>query len=328
MAVESNQKLKILYLMEILRQDTDEDHIVSMAEIISKLEAYGIKAERKGIYSDIETLRQYGMDIVLEKNPTGYRLDSREFELSQLKMLVDSVQSSRFLSTKNSNELIKLLESFTSRHKASELQREVYVADRVKSANENAANNVDYIHKAIFNNSQIKFKYLEWNMKKELEAKKNGDFYIVSPISLVWSEGNYYLIAFDEKDKKVKHYRVDKMKTISLTGDKRNLSSENKQFNMAVFSKKTFGMFGGEETSVDVIFPKKLIGVVIDRFGVDTPIIPIEDKQFKAILKVVVSNQFFGWITGLGEGVVIAGPEKTKKEYKKFLKGILKEYKQ
>lgn len=328
MAVESNQKLKLLYLWDILKQDTDENHIVSMSQIISKLEQRGIRAERKGIYTDIETLKQYGLDIILAKNPTGYYLDSREFDLPQLKMLVDSVQSSKFMSVKNTNELIKKLESFTSVYKANQLQRNIYVADRVKTANENASNNVDYIHEAIYKNYQIKFRYYEWNIQKELVSKKNGEPYVVSPISLVWSDENYYLVAYDEKVKKIKHYRVDKMKNLSITGDKRTMTEEAKSFNMAIFSKKTFGMYGGDEVSLDIVFPNKLIGVVMDRFGKDTPIIPVSDKKFKAILKVVVSRPFYGWLTGLGEGITIVGPENIAKDYKKYLKAILKEYKQ
>lgn len=326
MAKSPNQKLKILFLLDMFWRNTDEEHILSMKEIISKLEANDIKAERKSVYDDIEALRLMGYDIEIKKNPTGYYLASRNFELPELKLLVDSVSSSKFLSETKSNELIKKLESLCNKYQASQLQRQVYVADRVKTTNESIYYNVDEIHNAISSNKCICFNYYEWTSKKVLEAKKNGEIYMVSPISLMWSDENYYLVGFDVNNSKVKHYRVDKMKNISISDEKRTLNDEIKSFNIAKFSKSTFGMYGGEEVNVELVYPKKYIGVMIDRFGNDIPIVPMKDNKYKTIVKIVKSNQFYGWITGLGSDMVIAGPENIIKEYKKYLKNIIANY--
>ena len=326
MAVANNKKMKLLFLLDILRKNTDENHIISMKEILSKLEMEGISAERKSIYADIETLKEYGFDIEMRKNPTGYMLASREFELPELKLLVDSVQASKFLSEKKSNELIKKLESMTSKYESNELQRQVYVADRVKTTNEGIFYNVDKIHKAILGNSKIAYKYLEWNEKKELVAKKQGKEYIVSPISLVWSDENYYLVAYSEEDAKIKHYRVDKMKDILVTKLQRDIPKDAKNFNLAKFSKGTFGMYGGDEVSVDLLFSKSLIGVMIDRFGNNIPIIPKGDNCYKTIVNVVKSGQFFGWLTGLGKDVKLIGPQNVVDEYKDYLNSIVENY--
>ena len=326
MAKSSNQKLKLLFLLDMFWRNTDEEHILTMKEILSKLEANDIKAERKSIYDDIEALRLMGYDIEMKKNPTGYYLASRSFELPELKLLVDSVSSSKFLSETKSNELIKKLESLCNKYQASQLQRQVYVADRVKTPNENIYYNVDEIHNAISLNKCICFKYLEWTSKKTLETKKNGEIYEVSPVSLVWSDENYYLVGYDIKSSKVKHYRVDKMKNISISDEKRVSNEEIKNFNIAKFSKSTFGMYGGEDVNVELVYPKKYIGVMIDRFGYDVPIIPIKDDKYKTIVKVAKSNQFYGWITGLGNDMILAGPEDVVKEYKKFLKDIIANY--
>lgn len=326
MAKSENQKLKILYIIDILKRYTDENHLITTREIIQRLEAYDIKAERKSIYNDIETLRKYGYEIILSKSPMGYYLADYVFELPELKMLVDAVCASKFLSEKKSQQLIKKLENFTSKYEAKRLERQVYVADRVKTVNENIYYNVDNIHEAIQENVKIKFKYLEWNDKKNLVLKKNGSEYLVSPISLVWNDENYYLVAYEEIEKNIKHYRVDKMKDIVLLEEKRSDESEHIKFDPAKFSKKTFGMYGGENIKIGLEFPKHMIGVMLDRFGNDIPVIKTDEDRYKTTVDVVKSSQFFGWLTGLGRGVRLLGDEAVLNEYKKYLEDILKEY--
>lgn len=322
-----NQKIKILYLLDILREYTDEQHILNTEEIIEKLDAYGISAERKSIYSDISNLKEYGYDIQMKKNPTGYYLADREFQLPELKILVDSVQSSKFLSKNKSNELIKTLEKFASKYEAKQLQRQVYVADRVKTTNESIYYNVDEIENSISSNKKIEFKYYVWNVSKKLIEKNNGQKYVVSPISLVWSDENYYLVAVDHNDNdKIKHYRVDKMKSIGILDEKRKMSDEDKKFNLAIFSKKTFGMYSGDECEVGLVFPEYMIGVIIDRFGTDIPLYVQKDGLVKAKIKVSKSKQFFGWLTGLGGDVKMVEPASMISEYKEYLKGIVDKY--
>lgn len=321
-----NQKLKILYLLDMLKKETDENHAISMNHIIDGLARVGIKAERKSIYDDIESLRSYGYDIILQKNPTGYYLVNDGFEIAELKTLVDIVLSSKFLSEKKSGQLIKKLENLTSRHEATSLQRQVYVADRVKATNESIYYNVDDIHEAIKRDANITFKYLEWSESKKLVPRKNGSKYVVSPISLVWSEENYYLVGYDNMADKVKHYRVDKIKDIEILEEKRCEESKKIKFDPAKFSKSTFGMYGGENIRVQLTFKKNMIGVMIDRFGKDIPIIKKDEETYTTNVSVVKSNQFFGWITGLGQDVQITGDDEVIEEYKAYLKKIIKTY--
>ncbi len=218
MAKGTNQKLKLMYLMKILLEKTDEGHSITMPEIIESLKAYDITAERKSIYADMEALRTYGMDIIGEqKNKTYYyHVGNRQFELAELKLLVDSVQSSKFITAKKSNELIKKIEGFASKYEAKQLQRQVFVTERIKTMNESIYYNVDKIHAAIGANVKIKFQYFQWNVDKKMELRHASEFYYISPSALSWDNENYYLIGFDSEAYMIKHYRVDKMLTIEL----------------------------------------------------------------------------------------------------------------
>ena len=212
MAKSSGQKLKLLYLIKMLRENTDENHPMSTPDIIKYLENQGIHAERKSIYNDMECLADFGYDVVQVQSRLGggYYLGSREFELPELKLLVDAVQSSRFITTKKSRELIRKLEQIAGKNDAGKLQRQVYVAGRIKTENESIYYNIDAIHRAIQENRQITFVYLDWNLQKELVPRPGGDK-CVSPWALIWRDENYYLAAYDSEDRVIKHYRVDKM---------------------------------------------------------------------------------------------------------------------
>ena len=326
MAVQ-NQKKKLLSLMQILRERTDENHLMSATDLCNALEEYGITAERKSIYSDIEALQDYGMDIVQKKGTnSGYYVASREFELAELKLLVDAAQASKFITKKKTEELIKKLEGLTSRYEARQLQRDVYIYNRTKAQNETIFYNVDYVHDAMNANVQIRFQYSEWTVKKELKLKKDGAFYAVSPWALTWDDENYYLIAYDAGADMIKHYRVDKMQKISLLEEKRIGREKFQEFDLAAFAKKTFGMYGGSDEHVTLRCKNHLAGVVIDRFGQDTFMIPGDDGYFKAKVLVSVSPQFFGWVTGIGDGMQILGPECVREQYKAYLTGLLEQY--
>ena len=323
-----NQKKKLLAVMQILLQRTDEKHTMSAIDICNALESiYGISAERKGIYTDIEVLKEMGFDIMQNKGSTpGYYMGSREFELPELKLLVDAVQSSKFITSKKSEKLIRKLEGLTSTYEAQQLQRQVFICDRPKTENETIFYSVDRIHDALFGNVQIAFQYAEWTVQKELRLKKGGEFYVVSPWALTWDDENYYLVAYDEKADMLKHYRVDKMKNLSLLNEKRLGKEKFEHFNLPAFAKKTFAMYGGRDERVSLLCRKELAGVMIDRFGKDVMMIPVDDEHFKMTALMTVSDQFFGWITGLGKGVQIVSPERVKEEYQEYLKEILKQY--
>lgn len=328
MAKAFNQKLKILYLIQMLYQKTDEEHTVSMQQILHMLEQHGISAERKSIYDDMETLRQFGFDILFRKSqPAGYYLGSRNFELPELKLLVDAVQSSRFITTKKSEELIQKLEGLTSENEARQLQRQVYVNNRIKTMNESIYYNVDKIHSAITENHPISFQYFEWNVNKEMQLRKSGARYLVSPWILCWADDNYYLVAFEHSTEKVKHYRVEKMVDIQILTESRMGQEKVEDLDAGKYAKKTFGMFGGKVQTVEIAFKDKYAGVVIDRFGKDVVIKPQKDGTFKTRVEVAVSEPFFGWISGLGSGVRILKPKVVVEEYRDFLKKLMKQYK-
>ena len=328
MAKGVNQKQKILYLRQILLERTEEKHPISMAEILEALEAYGIQAERKSIYADIETLKNFGMDIIHRREqPSGYCVVSREFELPELKLLVDAVQSSKFLTARKSEQLIRKLESLTSRYEAKQLARQVVVTDRIKTMNESIYYNVDEIHLAISENVKIRFQYGEWTISKELRLKRDGAWYVISPWALTWDDENYYMIGYDREAEQIKHYRVDKMRRISLTGEPREGQSTFDRLDMGRYTKKTFGMFGGEDETVVLTCQNHLAGVIIDRFGSEVPMRSAGEGLFSARVTVAVSPQFFGWLAGLGDGVQVTGPARIRKAYRAYLENILKAYK-
>ena len=327
MAKNSNQKLKLLYIMGALAEKSDENHRISVKQLIDELNLYGIKAERKSIYDDIESLRLWGMDILYSKEkPAGYFLAEREFQLPELKLLVDAVQASKFITAKKSNELIKKLESLVSIYEAKQLHRQVYVTNRIKTMNENIYYNVDKINEGIMANVKIKYKYFEWNIDKRMHPKRNGRAYIISPWVLTWDDENYYMIGFDNKAGLIKHYRVDKMKSIELTKAPREGKDAMKDFDIAGFAKKTFGMFGGKNEAVTLRCENRLVGTIIDRFGDDVILCKEDDEHFSVTQEVTVSSQFYGWIMGLGSGVKITAPADVAGEFTQKLREILGNY--
>ena len=308
MARGSNQKLKILYLMKIFLEKTDSEHSLTLAEIIDELEKYGISAERKSLYDDIDNLRAYGMDIETTRDTrVRYYVANRLFELPELKLLVDAVQASKFITARKSGELIKKLESFSSTYEAMKLQRQVYVANRIKAMNESIYYNVDFIHSATNDNKKITFKYYEWTPEKEKKLRHGGATYSVSPWALTWDDEYYYMIAYDSSAELIKHYRVDKMVNIGISDDIREGAQMFEDFDMAIYSKQVFGMFGGELTTVLLECDNSLAGVIIDRFGTDVTIMPKGDK-FHVSIRVMVSPTFISWALGFGGKLKILSP--------------------
>lgn len=326
MAKSANHKLKLLYLMKILLEKTDEAHSLSVPQMIEELGRYGISAERKSIYDDLEALKVYGLDIeTMRTRTTGYYVANRTFELPELKLLVDSVQASKFITHKKSMELIQKIESFASIYEAQLLRRQVYVANRVKSMNESIYYNVDAIHSAIGENKQIVFRYFEYTVTKQRKFKRDGQCYQISPLALCWADGNYYMVGFDSEAGIVKHYRVDKMLGISHADAVREGLEEFSKLDMAVYSRKIFSMFGGREERVTMQFDKQLVGVVIDRFGRDVMILKSDDTHFAVHADVFVSPQFFGWLCGFGGKAKILAPEDVAAEFRAHVAAVLEE---
>ena len=249
---------------------TDEDHSLTMPQIMQELEKYGVTAERKSIYADFNDMTdKLGIDIVKEQvgRETYYHVASREFELAEVKLLIDAIQSSKFITEKKSDALIKKVKGLVSEYQANQLQRQVYVQGRIKTMNETIYYGVDDIHKAISENRKVRFKYYQWNIEKKLVLRHNGDWIVVSPWALTWDDENYYLVAYDALTKKCKHYRVDKMMKIEMLDEPREGEEIFKNFDMAAYAKATFGMYQGNKEKVHIQFPNSMCGVFIDRFA-------------------------------------------------------------
>ena len=324
MARSAYQKLKPLYIMNYLLQNSDEDHLVSMSQLIEHLAAHGIPSERKSVYDDIEALRVFGLDIVQGgsgKN-AGYYIANRSFELPELKLLVDSVQSSKFITHKKTATLIKKIETLASIHEAQLLNRQVYVKNRIKTMNESIYYNIDAIQSGISQNKKIQFKYFEYTVQKTRHYRKDGAFYVVSPFARTWDDENYYLVAFDSQAGIIKHYRVDKMTEISSTEEDRDGLDAYQALDMAVYARKVFGMFSGEEESVQLRFENHLVGAVLDRLGQDVFIIADGDDHFTVRADVVVSPQFFAWVTGFGAAAQIIGPDDVVEKMRQHINSV------
>ena len=326
MARQPNQKLKLLYLLKILTENTDEAHALTMTQLIEMLEGYGVSAERKSIYDDIEALRTFGVDVATTPNRTvGYYIAERDFSLPELKLLVDAVQSSKFITTKKSLELIAKIENLASRHEASQLQRQVFVQNRIKTMNESIYYNVDFIHSAISQNVRIAFLYFMWDVHGERVLRRGGAEYKVSPWALTWDDENYYLVAYDEADEKIKHYRVDKMMRIRLLGEARTGQDVFAKFDTAVYSKKIFGMYGGEEKLVKLRCARSLAGVIIDRFGKDSMLVEDGDG-FTVTVRVFESPTFLSWVMGFGRDMQVLSPASTREALAKQARDVLSLY--
>ena len=325
----ANQKFKLYRLAQIMLENTDDEHYITMPEIMEELGKYEVTADRKTIYADLRDLSVLGIEV--EGEPIGnryhYRVVNRPFELPELKLLVDSIQSSKFITEKKTNTLIKKLEKLVSKYDAQRLQRQVYVSGRIKTMNESIYYTVDAIHNAISENKKIKFQYFQWNVKKEMELRHGGAWYHISPWGLSWDDENYYLIAYDSSEGIIKHFRVDKMLYIKSNGKGREGRQAFKSFDMAAYARKMFGMYGGKEEWVRIECDNSFAGVMIDRFGKDVSMIRLDDKRFVVNVEVAVSRQFLAWIISLGEGVTLVGPDNVVEMMNIEIDRLIKQYK-
>lgn len=327
MANSPNSKKKLLALMKILTTYTDEKHPMTVKQIIAELKKYGIDAERKSIYMDINILCEFGMDIICERSKVNkYYVGIRDFELPELKLLVDAVQCSKFITPKKSKELIKKIERLTSIHEAKELHRDVIIDNRVKMINENIYYNVDTIHRAIRENKQISFNYFEFTVDKKMKLRRDGQKYFASPYALMWSEGNYYLVAYYERYQSISNFRVDRMLNIELIEEERYFPDEYKDFSVAKYSKKIFSMFSGKTQTVRLEFHNSLINAVIDKFGVDINICKNSEETFQIVIDIVPSETFFGWLFMFGDKVRIISPGTVIQKMEEMIKRVSKIY--
>jgi predicted DNA-binding transcriptional regulator YafY len=312
------QKLKVMYLLKILLENSDEKHVMSMNDIIEHLATFEIMSERKSIYDDIDCLRTMGYDIICQKGRyIGYYIGKRDFELAELKLLVDSVQSSKFITIKKSGELIDKISNLTSKHYAKEMQRQVYITDRVKTINETIYYNVDTLHNAIAEGVKIAFKYYEYNLQKKRQIRNNGDEYVVSPYNLAYSDDNYYLIAHSPRHEGLSHFRVDRMDSIRFLDEKAAGIKKitNADFNLGDYLKKTFDMYHGETKSVSLLCNKDIINPIIDKFGQDVLIRKEDEESFIVTVNVNVSPTFYAWVFTFSDKIKIISPNEVVSEF-------------
>ncbi len=327
MAKGQNQKAKLLYLARILSQQTDQEHPMTLARMMELLQAQGIDVrDRKSLYDDLETLRVFGLDIEKQRDgrSVGYFVAAREFELPELKLLVDAVQSSRFITRKKTDQLIRKVESLASVHQGRQLQRQVFVTRRIKAMNESIYYTVDALHEAIDSGKQIRFHYFEWALGRgrervEKHLRKNGDWYRVSPWWLIWDNENYYLVAYDQLSRDVRHYRVDKMQDLEILDEPREGKELLAAFDPGAYAGSLFGMYHGELETVKIRFENSLIGVVADRFGREVFLSPDGDSHFTVTARVAVSPQFLSWVFSFGAQAEILSPETVRTQFLQLL---------
>jgi len=324
-----NQKLKLLLLLRILERESDCEHPISMPEILRRLSEYGVTAQRQSIYDDLLMLDTLGYTVehIAGKNG-GYYLDTRLFEMPELKMLVDAVSAARFIPEEKIRAIVKKLESTVSRFDAQKLDRETFVPDRTRTENKAIFYAVDTVHTAIAENKKISFSYFKRNEKKERVLRRDGALYTVSPYKLVWSEENYYLLAYETETDTVRHYRVDKMQSVNLVDEKREGQAAFAGFDLAAYMKSHFSMFSGKRELVTLDCASRLADVIFDRFGTGVTLIPAGEGRFRVTVEVVVSSNFLAYTFGYGEDMYIAAPESVRRAALELMDKAQKSYRE
>ncbi len=328
MAKSEKQKIKILYIAKVLMEETDENHPISTKELIAYLGEQGISVERKAIYRDIEELREMGMEINMNpsRNGGGFYLVSRVFETADLKILIDLVQASKFLSNNKTRELISKIETLTSNHIAGELEHEVFYADRIKTESKSVLFSVDTLHNAISQDNAITFNYIKRKSLKEMQPSPE-QHHVVSPYYLVSNNDNYYMVGFNERKEAIRTYRVDRMKDVKILDRERKGKDQFVGFSIENYTNKAFGMFAGEAIKVNLQFHEDILDVILDRFGKRAAYIPVPGQNaFETTVDVVPSGQFYGWLAGIGKQIKLVGPTNIVEEYKTYLKTLLSMY--
>ncbi len=323
-----SKKLIPLYLRELFLEKTDETHPLNMEKITNYLATKNIFADRRTIYDGISLLKIMGFDIWGKRNNDSYDYyyTNRTFSNTELKFLIDSVAASRFLTEQKSKELIEKIKSLDCADNRESLNRNVLLGDRVKSINDMVFKNLDSIYAAIRSNHKITFNYMTWTPQHKLVAKEQG--YSVSPFAVTLNDDNYYLIAFCDRHQSIRHYRIDKMQDTAAATDIREGIELFRRFNIANYTQKTFGMFGGKEETIRLECDNSLVGVLIDRFGGNITIRPNYDNPNTSIarINVTVSPQFYAWIFALGTQVKIVAPKSAIQEFSTMLSTINKHY--
>lgn len=314
--MDNKSRLRPLYIAKILYDMTDEDHYLSTPEIISILkEKYGIEGYRTTITSDIEALIDFGMEIeVVKSSATQYHLISREFDLPEIKLLIDAVESSKFITEKKSKELVSKLGKLASQKQADELKRNLVPEGRIKPDNEYIYYIVDAINEAINTKKKISFQYFEYNVRKQQKPRHNGEVYVFSPYHLVWNGDYYYMIGYSDKHNGIGSFRVDRIsKQPKILSDEAVAIPDD--FNLSEYINTSFRMYNSEHQEVELICDNSVMDAIIDRFGDDVQTFANDMTSFRAVVNIAVSHVFFSWVFGFGGRVKIKSPEGVRNQY-------------
>ena len=306
----NRQKLKLLYLMRMLEEETDAERGLTMAQIIGKLEALGISAERKSIYRDIEALREFGVDV-------------RTYQRAPVE---DAVQSSRFLTQRKSDALVEGVKQLASRRQRALLDKRVHVEGRIKMQNESVFGSVDRIQEAIALKRRISFVYFKYDAAKRKALQHNGERYIETPVQLVYAEGYYYLVVFNEKHDDIANYRVDRMDRIEVLDEPALKNERIATFDARELESRAFGMYSGEPVAATLLVDEEVMGAVIDRFGKDVESVPTGERRARVYATVMKSPVLFGWLAQFGGRVRIEKPTALAQEYRAYLEDIVAAY--
>lgn len=315
-------KSKILYLYRILSEQTDEQHPLSTNQIIDKLGEMGIGVTRKTVASDIALLQEFGVDVISVRSSQNlYYIGDRVFELPEVKLLVDAVESSKLITIKKSKTLVDKISKFVSKEQAKELNRNIFIDKRVKPKNENIYYTIDLVHTAINDKIQIDFKYIDYTGEKEVIYKHESMTYKVSPYALAWNDDHYYLIGYCSNHKKISKFRVDRMAKVELSD--RVYVNAPEDFSAAEYVKSIFDMYDGPISKVEIKCTNDLMKIIVDKFGEEVETISLGSNCFKATVEVSVSPTFFSWLFGFGTKMSILAPTTVKEQYKEMLTVIL-----
>lgn len=319
-------KLKTLYVKQMLEEETDQEHGLTMRQIIERLGLMGIKAERKSVYRDIEVLQEFGCDIrTYQRNPVEYALVKRTFELQELMLMVDAVQSSRALTTRQANALVTNIKMLASDHQRNLLERRIHVPGRIRTKNESVFANVDAVHDAMRQRRKVEFTYYRRQMDGSRCATRDGKPHVVTPVQVVYAEGFYYLTAWNDDHQSMTEYRLDRMGKVRVSAENATRNQQISQFKYDEGRYEYFGRFGGEEMMACLKVRASKVEIVMDRFGEDVELSRIDDEYARARVRIRKSEQFFGWIAGMGKAVTIDGPKGLVEEYRAYLKSLLEE---
>ncbi len=313
MAKKQGQRLKILYILDFLKRESDEEHPVTAADICEYLDSQGIAAERKSVYADISALTDYGADIVRSGSPRGWFLASREFEEPEIYLLADAVRTAGFISAAKTRELVKKLDSFVSRYQAQKRENRVYFSSCAKSVNEEIFYSIDKISRAVSEKKKINFEYVNRVLSPDRTIEKQKREMLISPYALTWQDDHYYVIGNYEKYDNLIHLRLDRMYKVEITDMPQRHFSEVSEytdyFDTPDYTAKLFGMHGGEIYDIELKCSKKITEQVADRFGEDIFIKKVTDEDFCFTVRAALSDALVSWVISYGDRVKVLEPQ-------------------